>query len=387
MKIKWNNLAFFVAVMGLIFTACRSEKTFQVKGNFTSADKDTLYLEHRGIGGVEIIDSVVLKDNGTFTFKHPAPENPEFYQLRLGNQVVAFAVDSVETLQVKADAKDFYRTFTVEDSPTNDLIRQVDALTQSATTTINDLEKKHEAKVVDDVAFINELDSALNNYKTQVSKIILANPSSAAAYYAAFQKINDYLIFDPYTRQDYAMFGAVATSWSRYYPETPRTKHLYDFTMNALRTRKQQEQQEKLLESVPVITDSALPDITLADVSGQRVSLSSLQGKVVLLDFTVYNSEFSPKHNIDLNALYNQHKSKGFEIYQISLDSDDHFWKNAANNLPWITVRDPQSVYSRLLSTYNVRELPTAFIINRSGDIVARIENYTQLNNELSKAL
>lgn len=387
MKIKWFNIVLFVTITGVMFISCTPEKTFQVKGDFTSADKDTLYLEHRGISGVELIDSVVLKNNGSFTFKHPAPKNPEFYQLRLGTQVVAFAVDSVETIHVKADMKDFYNTFSVKDSPTNDLIRQVDVLTLSATATINDLEKKHEAKVVDDVTFINELDSALSNYKTQVSKIILANPSSAAAYYAAFQKINDYLIFDPYTRHDYAMFGAVATSWDKYYPGTPRTKHLYDFTMNALRTRRQQEQQAKLLENVPVVTDSALPDISLSDVNGQKVSLASLEGKVILLDFTVYNSEFSPTHNIDLNTLYNQHKSKGFEIYQISLDSDDHFWKNAANNLPWITVRDPQSVYSRLLTTYNVRELPTSFIINRSGDIIARIENYAQLSNELNKVL
>lgn len=387
MKIKLCNVAFFIAVTGMMLVSCTSGKTFQVKGNFTSADKDTLYLEHRGISGVEVIDSVVLKNNGSFTFEQPAPANPEFYQLRMGKQAVAFAVDSVETIEVKADVKDFFNTFSVENSPTNDLIRQVDVLTQSATATINDLEKKHEAKTVDDITYINELDSALNDYKTQVSKIILANPSSAAAYYAAFQKINDYLIFDPYTRQDYAMFGAVATSWERYYPGTPRTKHLYDFTMNALRTRRQQEQQAKLLENVPVVTDSSLPDIVLSDMNGQKVSLSSLKGKVVLLDFTVYNSEFSPKHNIDLNTFYNQHKSKGFEIYQISLDSDEHFWKNAAVNLPWVTVRDPQSVYSRLLATYNVRELPTAFIINRSGDIAARIENYAQLTNELNKVL
>jgi len=105
----------------------------------------------------------------------------------------------------------------------------------------------------------------------------------------------------------------------------------------------------------------------------------------VLLDFVVYNADFSPKHNMDLNAVYRQNRTKGFEIYQISFDSDEHFWKILADNLPWITVRDPQSVNAGLLSMYNVREIPTAFIINREGDIVTRIEDYTKLPDELNK--
>ncbi|MEN6588515.1 MAG: thioredoxin family protein, partial [Proteiniphilum sp.] len=111
----------------------------------------------------------------------------------------------------------------------------------------------------------------------------------------------------------------------------------------------------------------------------------SLRGKVVLLDFVVYNADFSPKHNMDLNTIYQKNRSRGFEIYQISFDSDEHFWKISADNLPWITVRDPQSVNARLLSMYNVREIPTAFIMDREGDIVSRIEDYAKLSDELRK--
>ncbi len=88
-----------------------------------------------------------------------------------------------------------------------------------------------------------------------------------------------------------------------------------------------------------------------------------------------------------LNAVYSQYRSRGFEIYQISFDSDEHFWKTAADNLPWITVRDPQSVNTRLLSMYNVREIPTGFILNREGDIVVRIEDFSKLSNELKKSV
>jgi len=101
----------------------------------------------------------------------------------------------------------------------------------------------------------------------------------------------------------------------------------------------------------------------------------------------VYSADFSPKHNMDLNNLYGRYQSRGFEIYQVSFDSDEHFWKTSAANLPWLTVRDPRSVNSTLLATYNVRQIPTAFLINHEGDIIARIEDYGQLAGELDKVL
>ena len=384
---KYVSLLPAVLLTAAVLLSCQSEKTFEVKGELSAAGDQTLYLEHRGLGGVELLDSVKLKENGKFAFKEKAPVNPEFYQLRVGSQVAVFAIDSIETLQVRGDAKDLASTLSIENSPVNEQIRQIDFQTRQVNIRISEAEKKHTAKAIDDVAYLAELDSVLTEYKAEITKLILGNPSGAAAYYAVFQKVDGYLIFDPYNKQDYAMFGAVATSWDRYYPGTPRSKHLYDFTMNALKTRKQQEQQAALLENIPVVSGLSLPDIVLTEVNGEKITLSSQKGKVVVLDFTVYKSDFSPAHNMELNKIYSQHKAKGLEIYQISFDSDEHFWKNAASNLPWITVRDPQNVYSRLLSTYNVRDIPTAFVINRDGDVVARVENYATLPGEVGKVL
>ena len=366
-------------------TACNNSESFKIEGVLNSAAGDTLYLEHRDLAGLTLLDSVILKDNGVFKFKQQAPQNPEFYQLRLGRQVVAFAVDSTETLKIKADASDLNSTFVIEDSYTNSQLRVVDNLTKKISKEIDNLDKKHTSGILDDVGYVNNLDSLLTGYKAEISNLILANPSSAAAYYAVFQKINDYLIFDPYNKKDYSMFGAVATSWNRYFPDTKRTKHLNDFTLTALNYRRQLERQEEFFENIPIETGTGLPDIVLPDVSGKNVSLSSLNGKVVVLEFIVYNADFSPAHNYQLNTIYNRYKSQGLEVYQISLDSDEHFWKTSADNLPWVTVRDGASVNSPLLSRYNVREIPTTFIINREGEIVSRLENISQLSEELNK--
>ncbi len=387
MKVKFNKSVLLSVLICFGLISCKKEEVFTVEGSLSSAVGDTLYLEHRGLSGPELLDSIVLGVNGTFKLSQPAPQNPEFYQLRIKDQVVTFAIDSTETLKISADAQNLYQTFKVENSYVNDLLREVDLLTAQVSTDITNLNTQHDKEQIDDMEYINRFDSLLTNYKSNITGIIIGNPSSAAAYYAVFQKINDFLIFDPYEKTDYAMFGAVATSWNRFYPETERTKHLNDFTMTALQTRRRQEQQAKLLESVPLETEAQLPDIVLYNENGERVALSELKGKVVLLDFIVYSGDFSPKHNMDLNSLYNRFKSSDLEIYQISFDSNEHFWKTSASNLPWITVRHPQSVNAGLLSTYNIREIPTSFIVNREGDIVARIDDYTQLLDELNKVL
>ena len=377
------------AIVAVLLTSCQSEKTFEVKGQFLSGTDQTLYLEHRALGGVELIDSVVLKEKGEFKFKAPIPHNPEFYHLRVGSHLGVFVVDAEasEPVYITGDLDKFNSTFSVVNSPVNDQIKQIDQSTRHVKLVIKELEQKHNAQKIDDLAYLSEIDSLLTDYKSEMIQLILGSPSSAAAYYAVFQKVNDYLIFDPYDKRDYPMFGAVATSWDKYYKDTPRTQHLYDFTMQALTARKQQERQEEMLENTPVVTDSALPDISLRDMNGKRVSLASLKGKVVVLDFTVYGAEFSPQHNYDINTIYTQFKNRGVEVYQISFDSDEHLWKNAATNLPWVTVRDPESVYSRLLALYNVRDLPTAFVVDKNGDITARVEDYKTLVSEINKAL
>lgn len=387
MKTVIRRFAVLTLIIGCVFVSCKKGDIFSVEGNIQSAEGDTLYLEHRGLAGIVLLDSAILNDKGSFKFKEPAPKNPEFYQLRIRNKVVAFAVDSVESLRVTADASNLYGSFTVEDSYSNDQLRKVDDMRMKTEQEINSLEKLHTAKEIDDITFLNSLDSVLTLYKKEISNLIIGNPSSAAAYYAVFQKINDYLIFDPYDKKDYPMFGAVATSWNRYYPETERTTHLYNFTVNALQTRRQLEKQEELFQNITVETESGLPDISLPGVNGERISLSSLKGKVVLLDFVVYSADFSPKHNIDLNSLYQRYNSRGFEIYQVSFDSNEHFWKTSADNLPWVTVRDPRSVSTPLLSLYNVREIPTSFIIDREGDLIGRVEDYSQLSDQLDKVL
>ena len=129
-------------------------------------------------------------------------------------------------------------------------------------------------------------------------------------------------------------------------------------------------------------------DIELPNLKGEVVKLSSVaEGKPVVINFTAYQAEWSPALNMTLGELYTKYHGQGLDIYQISLDSDVHFWKNAASNLPWVTVRDPQSVYSQIAGLYNVKQLPAIFILDRKGNLVKRVDDVKTLEADVKAVL
>ena len=129
-------------------------------------------------------------------------------------------------------------------------------------------------------------------------------------------------------------------------------------------------------------------DIALPNVRGNVVKLSEIaKDRPVLINFTAFQTEWSPALNMELGDLYTKYHDKGLEIYQISLDSDSHFWKNGASNLPWICVRDPQSVYSQIAGLYNVKQLPAIFILDRKGNLVKRVDDVKKLESDVKSVL
>ena len=151
-------------------------------------------------------------------------------------------------------------------------------------------------------------------------------------------------------------------------------------------TREPRQEAMELDPSIE-IKEADIIDIELKDLKGNVRRLTDLKGKVVLIDFTVYNHTLSAAHNLALREVYNKYQAQGFEIYQISLDGDEHFWKTSADNLPWVCVRDNNGIYSQYVSLYNVTNLPSAFLVGRDNILKARVEDMNQLENEVKKLL
>ncbi|MEY8708846.1 DUF4369 domain-containing protein [Bacteroides faecichinchillae] len=378
----------FAAIAALTITACSSGPKFHVNGDVSGADGKTLYLEASGLEGIVPLDSVKLKGEGKFSFKQPRPESPEFYRLRVEDKVINFSVDSLETIQINAPYTDFSTAYTVEGSENSSKIKELTLkqirLQKDADNLLNALRaNKLSHNVLED-----SLTALVKRYKDDVKmNYIFAAPNTAAAYFALFQKLNDYLIFDPLNnKDDVRCFAAVATSLNNAFPHAVRSKNLYNIVIKGMKnTRKPQTQNLEIPQDK--IIETGIIDIALRDVKGNIRKLTDLKGKVVLLDFTVYQAPAGATHNLMLRELYNKYASQGLEIYQVSLDADEHFWKTSAANLPWVCVRDGNGVYSSNVAVYNVRQIPSIFLVNRNNELKLRGEDIKDIEASVKSLL
>lgn len=377
-----------LTVLGLcmfFLSACNNSSDFTVKGVVAGADGQLMYLENVGISNVVTLDSIKLAPGGKFKFTEKRPEYPDFYRLRLNNQLINFAVDSTETISFVADAGTFATSYSVEGSENSKAIKAITLAQLDANQAISRLRKEYEDKMISDTTYRMKVLAAADAYKEVARKYIYSAPMSTAAYFALFQQIDGLLFFDLYDRKDVKAYGAVATSYNHTYPESPRSKHLYNLTLQSMKVLRAQRPVD--YSNVETKEISFL-DIELPDVRGEVVKLSTVApGKVVLINFTAYQTEWSPALNMALGELYTKYHDQGLEIYQVSLDSDFHFWRNGASNLPWVTVHDPQSVYSQVAGLYNVKQLPTLFILDRKGNLVKRVEDVKKLEADVKAVL
>ena len=377
-----------LTVLGLcrfVFSACNNSSDFIVKGVVAGADGQLMYLENVGISNVVTLDSIKLAPGGKFKFTEKRPEYPDFYRLRLNNQLINFAVDSTETISFVADAGTFATSYSVEGSENSKAIKAITLAQLDANQAISRLRKEYEDKMISDTTYRMKVLAAADAYKEVARKYIYSAPMSTAAYFALFQQIDGLLFFDLYDRKDVKAYGAVATSYNHTYPESPRSKHLYNLTLQSMKVLRAQRPVD--YSNVETKEISFL-DIELPDVRGEVVKLSTVApGKVVLINFTAYQTEWSPALNMALGELYTKYHDQELEIYQVSLDSDFHFWRNGASNLPWVTVHDPQSVYSQVAGLYNVKQLPALFILDRKGNLVKRVEDVKKLEADVKAVL
>ena len=377
-----------LTVLGLcmfFLSACNNSSDFTVKGVVAGADGQLMYLENVGISNVVTLDSIKLAPGGKFKFTEKRPEYPDFYRLRLNNQLINFAVDSTETISFVADAGTFATSYSVEGSENSKAIKAITLAQLDANQAISRLRKEYEDKMISDTTYRMKVLAAADAYKEVARKYIYSAPMSTAAYFALFQQIDGLLFFDLYDRKDVKAYGAVATSYNHTYPESPRSKHLYNLTLQSMKVLRAQRPVD--YSNVETKEISFL-DIELPEVRGEVVKLSTVApGKVVLINFTAYQTEWSPALNMALGELYTKYHDQGLEIYQVSLDSDSHFWRNGASNLPWVTVHDPQSVYSQVAGLYNVKQLPALFILDRKGNLVKRVEDVKKLEADVKAVL
>lgn len=389
MKIFKITVVAALVMVALSLASCTGKK-FQVSGVISDAPDSLLLFENMSLNGPVVVDSVRLGADGSFSYEGEAPTAPEFYRLRIARQIINVAVDSTEHVTVKASYPTMTGSYEVEGSTECSKIRELALMQLNLQAQINAVVQNP------NVSYEKEADSVrtiLEVYKYKVKNdYIFKEPWRAYAYFALFQTITlgqqVGLIFDPQSKkEDVQAYAAVATSWDTYHPGSERGTNLHNIAIEGMKNVRILQAEQNQTIDASKINSSGVIEVALPDRNGKTCKLTSLKGKVVLLDFHLFASKGSTERIMHLRDLYNKYHAQGFEIYQVSLDPDEHFWKESVAALPWVCVRDANSTGSVYLTQYNVQSLPTFFTIDRNNVLQKRDAQIKDLDAEIKGLL
>lgn len=330
-----------LALILLFFGSC-SRNRFSVEGEISGADGRTVVLERQDAAGWLPIDSARLGADGSFSFGGEAPANPELLRLALDGRYIYLPVDSTDNLLVRSSLKGFDSAFTLSGTP------QAEKLTAF----------EREARRVEALQNADSTEA----FRRRVYNFYLKDSrGSILSYYILNKQLGGEWLID-YTSP---LYNAVATAFQTYRPDDPHTALLV-----ARAAQGQAERRKNAGKGVKMqATQTGVVPISLPGADGKNRALSSLlgRGKPVVVAFVSLTRDDAAGINMELRKLWDAGRC---DIYEVCIDPDQFAWRQAARNLPWTVVFDPEGEYSTAARNYNVASLPAFFIYNTAGDLV-----------------
>lgn len=373
-----------MAAAALTLAACGKERA-GVRGTLVGHSGGKIYLEQVIPGDQRIVDSAELGRRGQFRFgvKLPAGQ-ATLYNLRHKDQAIPLLLSPGERIVVNSMC-DIAINYTISGSEESERIRNLQMLLTHGGLRLDSLRRvilnsSDEVQRKAYVEYVNDM----NEVKREHIKFIVSEPGRLSSLYALYQRLaGERHLFT--AENDVIYYRLVADSTAAAHPGSPYVAALQREVQGV---QKALDMQNALSEKWQSGGDN-FPDLTMPDIYGAMHTLSALSGKVVLVDFWHSADPASRLNNAELRKLYEGAHERGFEVYQVSFDTQKAAWVQAvqAQKLPWIEVCDLLGSDGPAAVRYNVSRLPTNFLIDRTGTIVGRDLFGTKLTDAVEKAL
>jgi thiol-disulfide isomerase/thioredoxin len=363
----------FLLTLVLILSGCNDNTKFKVNGVIKNTKEKYIFLNKVEVNTPVFIDSAKISKNGSFQFKIKAKE-AEFYQLGFNtSNFITLLAKPGEKISLSFNGNNLYDNYIIKGSPESQKLQTLDLALSDTKRKLDSLSNVY-SKASSEPGFDvkgpelqAQYTSIIKAQRKKNIEFIINNVNSLASIKALYQRLNEttYVLYDPH---DLQYLKIVTDSLSLHYPNSKQVQalaHDFEKEMNQLYVSRVQE----LAKDMPKTS----LDPTLKNTAGQRIALSSLKGKYVLLTFWSVNSKDCVAENLQLKQFYKFYNKKGFEIYQINLDENEDIWKSAVkfDELPWISTRedDPKDPKNAIL--FNVKSLPANYLFDKESNIVA----------------
>jgi peroxiredoxin len=363
-----------VMIMMLTGFACSNNKA-EIKGIVSGGADKTLTLERLDVNRTTLIDSVLIRKDDSFSIKTQQDEAELFVIKNQEGEIINLLLSPGEDIRLSTDYDSFGTDYQVNGSDESEGIRLlVDHLNQTRheldsllllVDSIEDPENPQMGLIRSAYA------QTIIKQKRFTIKYLIEHMTSLSSVYALYQKYDEQSMILG-SESDLQYFKTVADSLEQVYPNSSLTKSLRADIEQKEREYLAEIKLNQLLEMAD--EESGILKLSIPDREGVEISLSSLKGKVILVTFWASRSEESIKALLQLQSTYKKYHNSGFEIYAISLDNNKINWMNAIdfNEFEWINVSELSFPESRASLLYNVSAVPTTFLVNREGDIVAK---------------
>ena len=336
----------------------------KISGRFVGLNADMVYLEETKIAGGKIIDSVALDQDGYYQLEvRNLPETPTLYHVIYNKGRIPLLISRGEDIELKAMGN-VMMSYTVSGSRESELLRSFNKEFIDGQLALDKIVRKY--RMADSLSIFGldqQYSTTYNTIKRKQIAFIIENKASLAALYALYQRLpGDQHLTN--IESDLIYYRTVLDAVSVKYPSSPFLLSLSnDIASMAARI--------SLMKGVEL---RAYPELNGRDMYGNEVKLSSLDGNVILVDFWSAELGNSNILNADLKEIYERFKPHGFRVYQVSADISKVAWITAVQGqrLPWISVCDFAGEMSPMLRAYNVQRLPTNYLIDRNGNIIAK---------------
>lgn len=352
------------ASAAVVLAAASCSNVAKIDGNVEQAASSEVIVKLLNVNRFETLDTVAVDASGRFSYDVEIKEGqPEFVYLFHGDRKIAsLLLSEGEKVSVKADT---LGNWTVSGSEESEKLAQVEKDFATVSSKIDALASQMEGASDAQIVELNKkiTQEYIAYYRDRV-KYVMQNSKSLTVVPVFYQVLGESLpVFGQLT--DGIHFSNICDSLETVYPSSRYVQ--------TLRKEAQARKDQMTLNArIGAAEEIGFPDINLPDAKGEKVRLSDVEAKVILVHFWTPSEASQKMFNLDvLKPVYDDYHKKGFEIYQVALDTDKAGWANVLKeqNLPWINVCDGLGAGSPYVLLYNIGTLPSTFII-ADGELV-----------------